>query len=54
VVDLELPVPSAEEAFNDDGALLETEQEEALRGILVELRDYAERHAAAKAAAAAG
>jgi len=53
VVDLELPVPNAEEAFNDDGALLETEQEEALRGILVELRDYAERHAAAKAAAAA-
>jgi len=50
VVDLELPVPTAEEAFNDDGTLTEREQEEQLRGILVELRDYAERHAAAQAA----
>lgn len=53
VVDLELPVPNAEEAFDDDGGLLESEQVEALRGILVELRDYAERHIAARAQATA-
>jgi chromate reductase, NAD(P)H dehydrogenase (quinone) len=51
VIDLELPVPSAAEAFNDDGSLAEREQEEQLRGILVELRDAAERHAAAQAQA---
>ena len=52
VVDLELPVANAEEAFADDGGLAEVELEERLRGILVELRDSAERHAATHASAA--
>ncbi len=51
VIDLELPVPNADEAFDEDGSLSEREQEEQLRGILVELRDAAERHAAAQAQA---
>jgi chromate reductase len=49
VVDLELPVPSAEDAFTEDGALAERDQEEQLRNILLELRDSAERHLAARA-----
>ncbi len=49
VIDLELPVPNAEEAFDESGALVEREQEERLRGILAELRDAAERHAATRA-----
>ncbi len=51
VIDLELPVPNADEAFDEDGSLSAREQEEQLRGILVELRDAAERHAAAQAQA---
>ncbi len=51
VIDLELPVPNADEAFDEDGSLSEREQEEQLRGILVELRNAAERHAAAQAQA---
>lgn len=49
VVDLELPVPNAEDAFDENGGLVEREQEEQLRGILAELRDAAQRHAAARA-----
>ena len=52
VVDIELPVPTADDAFDTDGRLSERELEEQLAEILVELRDAAERHAAAKAPAA--
>ena len=52
VVDLELPVPDAEEAFNDEGGLAEVEQDDRLRGILVELREAATLHIQARAAAA--
>lgn len=51
VVDAELPVPDAAEAFTPDGALAERDQEELLRSILAELRDSAERHAAAHTSA---
>jgi len=50
VVDRELPVPSAGEAFADDGRLAEPDQEEELRNILLELRESAVRHRAARAA----
>ncbi len=52
VIDLELPVANAEQAFADDDGLADVELEERLRGILVELRDAAARHAAAHASAA--
>ena len=52
VVDLELPVPTAADAFDADGRLTERALEEQLGQILVELRDGAERHAAARASAA--
>jgi chromate reductase len=50
VIDRELPVPTAHEAFTDDGALIEREQTSELQAILqellVEARADAERRAA--------
>jgi chromate reductase len=50
VVDLDLPIGSAAEAFDDEDNLIDGDQEDQLRGILVELRDLARRHAEAAVA----
>jgi chromate reductase len=52
VIDRELPVPDAENAFATDGALAEHEQTLALGEILAELLDEARRRSAAPAAPA--
>jgi len=53
VIDRELPVPDAENAFAPDGALAEQEQTLALGEILAELLDEARRRSAAPLAQAA-
>jgi chromate reductase len=47
VIDRELPVPSADEAFDDDGALGDHDLTLELEGILAELLDSARRRQAA-------
>ena len=47
VLDQELPVPAADEAFDASGALRDPDLTLALRGILAELIDAAQRRAAA-------
>ena len=44
VIDRELPVPTAEDAFNADGTLVEPDQVLELEGILVELEAEATLH----------
>jgi chromate reductase len=48
VVDRELPVPSADDAFTPDGGLVESDLVDELANLLLELRESAERHAAAR------
>jgi chromate reductase len=45
VIDRELPVPAAHEAFDEEGTLLERDQMLELDGILAELLGEAARHA---------
>jgi chromate reductase, NAD(P)H dehydrogenase (quinone) len=47
VVDRELPVPAADEAFDESGALLEEDLMLELTGILAELLEFADRRVAA-------
>jgi len=47
VIDRELPVPSADEAFNEDGALKDSDATLAIDSVLAELLDSARRRLAA-------